>query len=79
MNQVFTNPRFNSEGKPFGPWMYNEIIREAAYISRNINTTYSDVLDMTPMERRAVVTDINEYNKKRNDALKEASDRRGQR
>lgn len=40
-----------SNGQPYGPFRYKEIVRECYVITKNMNTPYSDVLKMTPTER----------------------------
>lgn len=52
------SPRYNDEGKPYGPWRYNEIIKECYYISKQIHTSYAELLDVTPTERMALLTNI---------------------
>lgn len=40
-----------SNGKPYGPERYKTIVKEKYYISKNINTSYKDIGDITPTER----------------------------
>ena len=40
-----------SDGKPYGPERYKTIVKEKYYISKNINTSYKDIGDITPTER----------------------------
>lgn len=54
------SPRYNAEGKPYGPWRYNEIIKECYFISKQIHTSYNELLDITPTERRALLSNIEE-------------------
>ena len=46
MDQALT-----SDGKPYGPIRYKEIVRDNYLISKNLNTSYNDVLKLTPRER----------------------------
>ena len=45
----------NEEGKEeeilFAPKRYKEIVRECYLLSKNLNTSYSDVMKLTPLER----------------------------
>lgn len=66
------SPRYNSEGKPFGPWRYNEIIKECYFISKHINTSYTDLMDVTPLERKALMTNIQDEIKRQNELYEEA-------
>lgn len=40
-----------SDGRPYGPIRYKEIVKECYLISKNLNTSYTDVLHTTPTER----------------------------
>ena len=51
INQHFLDPKFMSDGKPYGPWKYKKIVEECYFISHQIDTTYSDLLKITPRER----------------------------
>ena len=45
----------NEDGKEeevlFAPKRYKEIVRECYLISKNLNTSYSDTMKLTPLER----------------------------
>lgn len=45
------DPRFNKDGKPYGPIRYKEIVKERYMITKNLNTSYTDVGKITPRER----------------------------
>ena len=47
----FLDPQLTSDGKPYGPERYKTIVKEKYYISKNINTSYKDIGDITPTER----------------------------
>jgi hypothetical protein len=49
--QSFLDPLTTEDGKPYGPVRYKEIVKECYLISKNINTSYTDILDITPIER----------------------------
>lgn len=40
-----------SDGRPYGPFRYKEIVRECYFITKNTSTSYEEVLDMAPTER----------------------------
>ena len=45
-----------SDGKPYGPFHYQQLIRECAIVAKNFNTSYTDVRDkMTPAELRQLM------------------------
>lgn len=43
------------DGKPYGPIRYKEIVDECCIISKNLNTPYTDVLNITPTERNYII------------------------
>lgn len=45
------DPQLTKDGKPYGPVRFKEIVRERYLISKNINTSYNDVGQITPRER----------------------------
>lgn len=52
-----------SDGKPYGPVRYEQIVKECYLISKNTHIPYSDVLEMSPTERslmlKFIVEEIN--------------------
>lgn len=40
-----------SDGKPYGPHRYKEIVKERYTISKYCNTSYADLANVTPLER----------------------------
>ena len=46
----FLDPQFIND-QPYGPIRYKEIVKECYLISKNINTSYTDILKITPTER----------------------------
>jgi len=67
MGQSFLDQRTSSDGTPYGPKRYKEIVKECWYISDNLNTSYTDVLDMSFQERFYLIELIN---KKQEDTQK---------
>lgn len=60
------------DGKPYGPIRYREIVRECYLISKYCNTSYSDLLHITPTERTLLLEFIAEQVKKEREAMEEA-------
>ena len=54
---------------PYGLWRFNQIVNELYFISSNINTSYTDLLDITPKEKNLLINFINEKNKAEKEAL----------
>lgn len=51
MGPSFLDPQTSKDGKPYGPKRFKEIVKECWYISDRLNTSYTDVLDMSVQER----------------------------
>ncbi len=51
----FFDQRYTKDGKLYAPIRYKQIVREAYLITKNTNTTYSDVMNMTPNERTFIL------------------------
>ena len=47
----FFDPLWTSDGKPFAPEQFKAIVKDRYLISKNMNTSYSDVCEITPTER----------------------------
>lgn len=50
----------SKDGTPYGPKRFKELVKECWYISDQINTSYTDVLDLSVMERIYLIECINE-------------------
>ena len=65
-NQSFLDPKLTNDGKPFAPERYKRIVQECYQISKNMNTSYADVLKITPKEREYLINFLLEdYNEKK--------------
>lgn len=66
-NLNFLDPKLTEDGKPYGPERYKRIAQECYLISKNMNTSYADVLKMTYKEREYLIKflldDFNENKK----------------
>ena len=63
------DPQTTSDGKPYGPIKYKEIVKERWLIAKNSNIPYSDTETMTPTERYYILEFIAEEVKKTNEAI----------
>jgi hypothetical protein len=61
-----------SEGRPYGPWRYKQIVKESYIITKNTNTPYSDVMNMTPAEREYFIEFLAEDFKKQQEQIEKA-------
>lgn len=64
MGQSFLDPELTSDGKPYAPFRFKEIIRERYIITKNTNTSYGDIGNMTPTERAYMLEFIGDDFKK---------------
>ena len=60
MDRSFLDPQQSDDGSPYGPKRFKDLVRECWYISDQLHTSYSDVLDMSFMERVYLIECINE-------------------
>lgn len=54
-HQNFLDPQLTDDGQPYGPTRYKEIVKERYLISKNINTSYNDSGELTPLERTYIL------------------------
>lgn len=77
----FLDPPTCKDGRPYGPERYKEIVQECWYISDHLHTSYTDILDISVMERRFLIDNIkykiDETKKAVDAATAEAKARRG--
>ena len=65
-NRNFLDPKLMDDGKPFGPERYKRIVQECYLISKNMNTSYLDVIKMTPREREYLLEFLlDDFNEKK--------------
>lgn len=58
--QNFLHLPTKDDGSPYAPELYKEFVRECFVISKNLNTSYTDVLSITPTERKYLLEFIKE-------------------
>ena len=63
------DPQTTSDGKPYGPIKYKEIVKERWLIAKNSHISYGDTENMTPTERYYILEFIAEEVKKTNEAI----------
>ena len=56
----FLDPQISKNGKPYGPKRYREIVKECWFISDQLHTSYTDVLDLSYQERVYLIECIND-------------------
>ena len=70
MGPNFLDPQRFKDGTPYGPKHYKELVQECWYISDNLHTSYSDVLDLACTDRAIILDAI----KQKQDATAQAID-----
>ena len=83
MGPSFLDPLKTSNGQDYGPYRYKQIIKELYIIAKNLHTSYTDLLDITPTEKHELlnlIIDENERSKEQMDKIKkEAKSKKGKR
>lgn len=67
----FLDPQLTSDGKPYGPYRYKQIVKERYWISKNINTSYNDAGKLTPTEREYLLEFIADEIKQTNKLIEQ--------
>ena len=52
LQRNFLDPELTSDGKPYGPARYQQIVEERYLISKHLHTSYLDVGEISPVERK---------------------------
>ena len=51
----FFDPQYSSDGRLYGLKRYKEIVQERYMISKMCNTSYTDLSEVTPLEREYII------------------------
>lgn len=57
-----------SDGKPFAPIRLKQIIKENYILTKHLHTSYKDLIDMTPTERKYLLEFLIEEFKRQREA-----------
>lgn len=68
-DQNFLDPQTTKDGKPYGPQRFTQIVQECWFISKHIHTSYNEILDISPTERKKLIDCIVNELKKTKDTL----------
>ena len=63
-----------SDGKPYAPVRYAEIVEERYLISKFIHTSYGDLAHVTPLERKYLLEYIKRDIERENEVKRKALD-----
>ena len=71
--QLFSVPKLTSkDGKSYANLLYESIVKERYIISNNLSTSYADTADITPVERKLLLTYIIEDLQKRKELIEQS-------
>ena len=68
----FLDPQLSNDGTPYGPKHYKELVKECWYVSDNLHTSYTDVLNLAYQDRIYLIQCINEKKEATIKAMEEA-------
>lgn len=68
----FFDRQYTSDGKPYAPIRYKELVKECFIVSREINTSYTDLLTVTPRELNYMLEFIRERVEREREAIEKA-------
>lgn len=66
----FLDPKLTSDGQPYGPTRFKEIVKECFIISKNCATSYTDLMNITPVEKNYMLEFIAEEMKNAEQTIK---------
>lgn len=69
MDSTFLDPLLTKDGQVYGPKRYKEIVKECWYISDQLHTSYTDVLDLAFVDRIYLIECINDKQKETQKAI----------
>ena len=59
-----------NNGVPYGPHRYKEIVKECYLITRNMNTSYEEIMNMNPLEREYLLKFLADEIQRTNDEIR---------
>ena len=62
----------SEDGTPYAPKRFKEIVKECWYISDNLSTSYTDLLDISVAERTFLIKFIREKQEATKEAIENA-------
>ena len=65
------DPQLTSDGQPYAPLRYQELVKQRYIISNRCNTSYIEVGEMTPTERNLILGYIQDEIRKENQIVKD--------
>ena len=69
------DPQFSEDGEHYGPRRFKEIVKECYSIAKNCNTSYTDLLKITPRERNYLIEFIVEDAKRAKETIESSKKR----
>lgn len=56
LHQSFLDPQLTEDGRPYAPIRFRELVKECYLLTRNLNTSYTHTLSITPTERKYLIS-----------------------
>ena len=72
----FLDPVSTSDGSPYGPFRFKQIVKERYVIAKNMGTSYLDIGKITPLERQYLMQFIIEEDRKNKEYLERVKQQR---
>lgn len=72
MGPNFLDPQLSKDGSPYGPKRYKELVQECWFVSDNLNTSYTDILDLAYIDRFYLIENIKAKKDATEKAIEEA-------
>ena len=63
---------YDNNGNPVGPKRFKEIMEDCWFISKHINTSYTDIYQISPLERKYLIDIIKEGARLENEEIERA-------
>ena len=60
-----------NDGKPYGPVRYKDIVKERYLISKYCNTSYTDIGETSPLERKYILEFITDELKRQKEQIEQ--------
>lgn len=70
---TFFDQKLTSDGKPYAPLRLKQIVKENFFLTKHLHTSYGDLLEMSPTERKYLLEFLVEDFKKQKEAREAAA------
>ena len=74
--RTFLDPELTSDGKPYGPERYRQLVQERYLIVKHGHISYDDTGKMTPTERSLIMRALLEDSRREKEQLEQVRNKR---